>query len=170
VSALNPNKRVLDGIRAVGAIGDAWLVVAGDGSMRDEVDRLAAEVMPGRFRRLTVVVDQMPALYRCANAFLHLSRDESFGNVYIEALASGLPLVAHDSPVARWIVGDNGRLVYSDVPGATTGALADVLRGNWLPPRNAVEQTVRRFDWAVIAAEYRRFLDDVIAFRAGSLA
>jgi len=170
VSALNPNKRVLDGIRAVAAIGDAWLVVGGDGSMRNEVDRLAAEVMPGRFRRLTVGMDQMPALYRCANAFLHLSRDESFGNVYIEALASGLPLVAHDSPVARWIVGDNGRLVDSDVPGSTSAALSDVLRGRWVPREDVAAQTVRRFDWTVIAAQYRRFFEEVVASKGGGSA
>ena len=37
--ALNPNKRVPDGIRAVAAVNDAWLVVAGDGPMRDELER-----------------------------------------------------------------------------------------------------------------------------------
>jgi glycosyltransferase involved in cell wall biosynthesis len=170
VSALNPNKRVPEGIRAVAAIDDAWLVVAGDGSMRDEVDRLAAEVMPTRFRRLSVLAEEMPHLYRSADVCLHLARDESFGNVYIEALASGLPVVAHDSPVARWIIGDNGLLVDSDIPGATAAALADVLCGDWTPPQDAVGQTARRFDWAVIAAEYRRFLDEVIAHKDGSLA
>jgi glycosyltransferase involved in cell wall biosynthesis len=168
VSALSPNKRVPDGIHAVAAVNDAWLVVAGDGPMRDAVDRLAAEVMPGRFRRLTVRADAMPDLYRCADAFLHLARDESFGNVYIEALASGLPVVAHDSPVARWIIGDNGRLVDSDIAGSTAAALADVLQRNWTPPHDTVEQTARRFDWMVIAQQYRSFLQDVIAYKNGS--
>jgi glycosyltransferase involved in cell wall biosynthesis len=167
VSALDPNKRVLDGIRAVAALDDAWLVVAGDGAMRGEVDRLAAAMLPGRFRRLTVPPERMPGVYRCANAFLHLARDESFGNVYVEALASGLPVVAHDCPAARWIVGDDGRLVDSDAPGAVTGALSDVLRGLWTPPGDAVARTVRRFDWTHVAAEYRRFLEEVRASRDG---
>ena len=170
VSALNPNKRVLDGIRAVAAVDDAWLVVAGDGSMRGDVDRLAAAMMPGRFRRLTVSGEQMPGLYRCANVFLHLARDESFGNVYVEAVASGLPVVAHDSPAARWIIGDNGWFVDSDVPGSATAALSDVLRGKWSPPHDGVAQTVRRFDWAVIAAEYRRFLEEIVASKNGGTA
>ncbi len=169
-SALNPNKRVLDGIRAVAALDDPWLVVAGDGAMRGEVDRLAAAAMPGRFRRLTVAADQMPGLYRSATAFLHLARDESFGNVYIEALASGVPVVAHDCPTARWILGDDARLVDSDRPGAVTEALADVLLGRWKPPEDAAAQTARRFDWAVIAAEYRRFLEDVVTWKNGGIA
>jgi glycosyltransferase involved in cell wall biosynthesis len=114
--------------------------------------------------------EEMPNLYRCADACLHLARDESFGNVYIEALASGLPVVAHDSSVARWIVGTYGRLVDSDIPGSTAATLTEVLHRHWTPPHDAVEQTARRFDWAVIAVEYRRFLDDIIAYRDGRLA
>ena len=85
-------------------------------------------------------------------------------------LASGLPLVAHDSPVARWIVGDNGRLVDSDVPGSTTAALSDVLRGRWVPREDVAAQTVRRFDWTVIAAQYRRFFEEVVASKGGGSA
>ena len=38
----------------------------------------------------------MPGLYRSAEVLLHMSVDEPFGNIYVEALASGLPVVTHD--------------------------------------------------------------------------
>lgn len=104
VSALIPSKHVLEGIRAVARLPDAFLLVAGDGPLRAEFDALAAQLLPGRHRRLSIAMDRMPGLYRCADAFLHMSRDEAFGNVYVEALASGLPVVAHDYPTARWIL------------------------------------------------------------------
>ena len=31
-----------------------------------------------------------------------------FGNVFVEALASGLPIIAYDMPKTRWIIGDDG--------------------------------------------------------------
>src|SRR4029077_19427559 len=111
VSALVESKRVLEGMRVVARIPDAMLVVAGDGPLRDQFDALGNELMPGRFRRLLLPSEQMPDLYRSADAFLHPTLHESFGNVYVEAMAVGLPVVAHDYEVTRWIFGDHPNLV-----------------------------------------------------------
>jgi glycosyltransferase involved in cell wall biosynthesis len=73
VSAFIESKRVADGIRAMAAVTDAHLVVAGDGALRGEIDALAAALLPGRFTRLTVTPADMPALYRSADVFLHMS-------------------------------------------------------------------------------------------------
>src|SRR5690606_20246023 len=43
VSALEPGKRVLEAIRAMARVPDAFLLVAGDGPLREQVDALAAE-------------------------------------------------------------------------------------------------------------------------------
>jgi glycosyltransferase involved in cell wall biosynthesis len=90
VSALIASKRVLDGIRAVAALEDAVLVVAGDGPLRDDVTRLADQLLPDRFRRVSLSASEMPDLYRSADVFLHLSLLESFGNVFLESWASGV--------------------------------------------------------------------------------
>jgi len=49
----------------------------------------------------------MPLLYRSADVFLHLSKDESSPLAFLEAMACGLPVVTHDLPRMRWIVGDD---------------------------------------------------------------
>ena len=54
VSALVESKRVLEGMRVGRTHPDAMLVVAGDGPLRDQFDALGNELMPGRFRRLTL--------------------------------------------------------------------------------------------------------------------
>ena len=53
----------------------------------------------------------MPQLYQSADVFLHLAKEESFGNVFIEAMACGLPVIGHDTPRLRWILGDEGFLL-----------------------------------------------------------
>lgn len=153
VSALIESKRVCDGIRAV-ARSDAHLVVAGDGPLRGEVEELAAALMPGRFTRLTLGADQMPLLYRAADVFLHMSLLESFGNVFVEAMASGLPVVGHDTARLRWIVGDNEPLCDT----TDTAALDAALIGALARGRGAADARVERFGWPGIAAEYRRFI------------
>ena len=97
VSALIPTKRVEMGVEVVSRIPDAHLVVAGDGPLRPAVDAIAAHFLPGRFTRLSLAPEQMPALYQSADIFLHLSKEEPFGNVFVEAMACGLPIVAHNS-------------------------------------------------------------------------
>ena len=160
VSALIPSKFVAGGVRAVAARPGVHLLVAGDGPQRAEIDTLAGQLLPGRFTRLTTTMDRMPALYRCADVFLHLSRDEAFGNVYIEALATGLPVVAHDYPTARWILGPHGRLVDATRDEPVAAAL-----GEALAERGDAEVRHRyaagRFDWPAVGAQYADFLAEV---------
>jgi glycosyltransferase involved in cell wall biosynthesis len=160
VSALIPSKFVAGGVRAVARLPGVHLVVAGDGPQRDEVDGLARDLLPGRFTRLTTTMDRMPALYRGADVFLHLSRDEAFGNVYIEALATGLPVVGHDYPTARWILGEFGRLVDTTDDQRT----ADAVQAALAAPRAADARhtfAANRYDWPAVGAQYAAFLKQV---------
>lgn len=159
VSAFMDTKRVLDGIRAVGRLKEAVLVVAGDGPLRDQGDALAADLLPGRYRRISLSAEQMPDLYRSADVFLHLSKVESFGNVYLEAAASGLPVVAHDYALTRWILGDAPFLCDTDDQDQLVARLDSALHaGTQAPPAG-----LQRFTWPAIAAQYRAFISQTVA-------
>jgi glycosyltransferase involved in cell wall biosynthesis len=109
----------------------------------------------------------MPILYQSADVFLHCSRDEAFGNVFGEALACGLPIVAHDMPRVRWIVGDQEFLADTNDPVAIAASLERARRSE----RDARSERVaraRRFSWDTIAGEYRQFFTDVLAGRTCS--
>lgn len=157
VSALIPTKRVTVGIEAVGRMPDAHLVIAGDGPLRADVDALAQRLLPARFSRLTVPAADMPLLYRCADVFLHLSLEESFGNVFVEALATGLPIVGHDSSRLRWIVGNNEQLVESRDIAKIVDALKIASRQE-ADKRLQRRLIAERFSWENIARQYEAFL------------
>jgi glycosyltransferase involved in cell wall biosynthesis len=154
VSALIESKRVGVGIAAVAELPDVQLVVAGDGPLRGEIDALGARHLPGRYRRVTLPAAGMPRLYGMADAFLHLSTDESFGNVFVEARASGLPVVAHDAPRTRWIVGDDQFLCDTGNP----PALAAALRAALAQGAGAPAEDIDRFAWPTVAGQYRTFI------------
>lgn len=162
VSAFIATKCVLDGIRAVAQLEDAYLVVAGDGPLRGDGEALAAELLPGRFRRLSLAAADMPALYRSADVFLHMSLLESFGNVFIEAWASGLPVIGHDTERLRWILGAESQLLCdTEDPKALAGMLRTGLaRG---PARSGTVRGIERYSWAAIAKEYRAFIARLLA-------
>lgn len=160
VSALDPAKRVLEAMRAVAGVPDAYLVIAGDGPQRDAVDKLAAEILPDRFARRSFRHEQMPDVYRSADIFLHTKIRESFGNVYIEALSCGTPIVAHDDEVTRWILGDHARLVDTASCAALTEAIAAEIRA----PNSRGEAATwarERYSWDVVARQYTDFLVSV---------
>jgi glycosyltransferase involved in cell wall biosynthesis len=161
VSACIETKRVEDGIRAVAKLPGVHLAVAGDGPLRARVLSLAQSELPDRFTLMTAPAARMPALYRSADAFLHMSKDEPFGNVYVEALACGLPVVGHDSARLRWIVGDGQFLVDTTDLGATAAAIERALNA----PCDQVQARIARsadFAWSQIAKRYRAFFESII--------
>jgi glycosyltransferase involved in cell wall biosynthesis len=155
VSAMIETKRVAAGIEAVAKLPDAHLVVAGDGPLRSEVDALAAKLLPGRFQRLSLPMTEMPRLYASADAFLHMSLLESFGNVFVEAMASGLPIVGHDTPRLRWIVGARDTLCDTEDLEAVAAAVTRAL----VIGRGAADPRSAEFAWSAIAARYRAFFE-----------
>jgi glycosyltransferase involved in cell wall biosynthesis len=160
VSALIASKNVAEGIEAVADVPGANLVVAGDGPLRDEINKLAVQRLPGRFLQLTVPASEMPALYRSADAFMHLSVDESFGNVFVEAMASGLPTIAFDTPRTKWIIGDDGFFPASRSTQDLTAAISSALQSGGTSD-SAIERA-SEFGWRSIAKRYGEFFAEVL--------
>ncbi len=162
VSALIATKRVEIGIEAVSQIPDAHLVVAGDGPQREAVTALAARLLPDRFTRLSLAPDQMPALYRSADIFMHLSQEEAFGNVFIEAMACGLPIVAENSSRTRWIVGEGEFLLDTRDPSDVARHIK-LARDAPADMRQTRVKLASAFSWSKISEMYREFLKEVAA-------
>jgi 1,2-diacylglycerol 3-alpha-glucosyltransferase len=111
---------------------DARLVLLGQATPHElRRFREAAERRLGR-ERVEVVAnvppEEMPRWYRAADVFVHAALREPFGIVFLEAMASGLPVIAHAFPVTQWIVGEGGRTVDMTVPGQLADGLAEWAR------------------------------------------
>ena len=159
VSAMIASKNIAEGIAAVARVPGATLIVAGDGPLREELSSLANDLLPGRFRQLTVTAAEMPSLYRSADVFMHLSVDELFGNVFVEALATGLPILAYDLPRTRWITG------YAYYPQTrSTEALARALSSALSRSGTSVNPpgSAKQFGWSAIGARYHQFFRELL--------
>jgi len=162
VSALIPSKRIEFGIDAVSRIANAHLVVAGDGPLRKTITAAAAKLLPGRFTRLSVPPAQMPELYRSADVFLQCSKDEPFPLVFLEAMACGIPIVAHDIPRVRWFVGDDEFLVDMDDP----AAIAQGIKRAHDSASTGRDQRIKKafaLSWPKVAGMYRDFFAEIVA-------
>jgi glycosyltransferase involved in cell wall biosynthesis len=105
---------------------------------------------------------QVMDYYRAADVFVLGSLQEGFGRVFLEALIQGLPAIAHDHPVMRFVLGNHGTLADLSKAGALAEELSLALPTPNTPETAAErrESVRRRFSWPVLAPQYREmFLD-----------
>jgi glycosyltransferase involved in cell wall biosynthesis len=115
-------------IAALPQVPDATLAIAGDGPLRPDLERLAAEAgVSERVRFLGVRTDAR-ALMGAADVVVMPSQPEGLPLAALETLASGTPLVATSVRGLRDLVvdGENALLVPED-PDALAAALRRVL-------------------------------------------
>lgn len=150
------------------SLQDASLLIVGDtGVAREAVGR--NENLEVRIRFLGVRRD-VPQLMRAADLLVLPSRNESFGNVFIEALATGLPVVASRTGILQTLEIDGvaGRIVDPDDPADIASAIVRILgspdRGASLGSRGP--GLVEQFSFTRVAEEYRDIYRKVIQFRS----
>lgn len=107
------------------SVSTPWrLVLLGDGPLRPEVEHLAgAGVTLAGFRQ----IEDLPAYYGLASAYVHPARADQWGLVVNEAMATGLPvIVSRGAGCALDLVreGENGWTF----PSGDVGALTEALR------------------------------------------
>ena len=159
VGALEPLKRmdrIVAAVREFGR-GSVWLV--GDGPLREALAAQGErELGPGRFRCGPATPEEMPAVYRAADAFLSASRSEAFGLAQLEALASGLPVIAQDDAIRREVLGEAGIYLDADRPAAWRPALEAALADRGARSRARAEQ----FSAEATAARYRDLFQELL--------
>jgi glycosyltransferase-like protein len=173
VGGIEPRKGSDTLVQAIAALKragrDPVLAVVGGHSFQDYRpyrDRVLAS-LPGLGLRLdddvvlvgTVPDAELAAWYAAADVLAFPSTKEGWGLAVLEAMSSGLPVVASDLPVfGEYLTsGRDALLVPVDDAPALAGALAAVLDDAELAAslRQAALATAHRFTWARSAAEHQ---------------
>jgi glycosyltransferase involved in cell wall biosynthesis len=103
---LHPNKGLDILIRAAETIPGLFVWIAGEGPERETLQRLVDELgLKDRVKFLGWRNDRA-SLFKTADFCVYPSREEPFGNVVVEAWASGTPLLTTASTGPRWLVRD----------------------------------------------------------------
>ncbi len=137
------------------AAANAWLLIAGDGPERAALESEVGD--SSRIRFLGRVEDPAP-LYRAADIVVLPSRSEGMSNTLLEAMASGIAVIATGVPGNRAVVDDgvSGQLVDPDAA-AITAALDRLIadRGERQRLGEAAARVVRsRYDMKTTADAY----------------
>lgn len=139
------------------------LLLIGDGPLRAKLESAGdPRVIFTGYRR----GEELARLYAAADLFVFPSLSDTFGNVLLEAMASGLPAVAFEVPGPRDVVlpGETGLLVgevgAEPLAAALAGLLADPARLGRMSA--AARRHAAGQDWEAINAVVRRRYLEVV--------
>jgi len=149
-------------------VPDAQLFIAGDGALRPDLERQAAEAGISQSVRFLGLVDnrELPRYCAAADLFVLPSRLESWGTVMLEALACGTRVVATATAGAREAKGffeDDVRLTPVEDADALSEAVVRALGEN----RRTSDATRRRIETTFrpggCAKAYEAIYEEVLA-------
>jgi glycosyltransferase involved in cell wall biosynthesis len=139
------------------------LLVLSTGPDRQRLERLAGELGVAERVAFTGFVPNPFALMRQADAFVSPSHSESFGNVIVEAMAAGVPVVSTrvpHGPETIIVAGETGLFARArepeDLAAQVESLLADPARARALAAR--ARAAAARYDVNVVARRYEDLL------------
>jgi len=159
VGSIEPRKNILLAVKALAFLPDdlSLVVVGRHTSYADKVKAYAEE--QGLAHRLQVLHgvsdDDLPALYASAETFVYPSVYEGFGIPIIEAISSGLPVVACTGSCLEEAGGPDALYVAPDDVPAMAAAIKQTLRGAQGREQRILrsQEYIKRFEGADVASQ-----------------
>lgn len=174
VACLKPQKGPLDLPEIARAVlakhPDAHFVLAGDGELREPLERRIAEL--GQTDRFHVLGwrDDVPTVLRALDVFLLTSRWEGLPRSVVQAMTSGIPVVANavDGVPDVVVDGTTGYLIRPGDLDTAAQRVLELLRDPGLATRlnRAAQAKVAEFDVNAMVRAQERIYADVLGSRS----
>lgn len=175
VSRLVERKGVQDLIEAFPyldkRIPGTQLTIVGEGDLLPRLQRRVIDLGLSEQIRFAgyVAHDQLPQMYRQADVFVQPSFYEGMSNTVLEAMASGLPIVATGQGGVEELCRENARMVRYADPQALAKVLAELLADRAkCQEMGEISRTIALdFSWAKVAGSYLRMYDEMLSKKMG---
>lgn len=160
LARLHEAKGIDIALRALAAVPEAYLWIAGEGPLEAALKRLAADLGVAPRVRFLGWRDDRTALLRAADVCLVPSRHEPFGNVVVNAWAHDVPVIAAASQGPGFLINDgvDGLKVPVDDAPALARAITALLLDTVLRARiveGGRQRTASEFSEEAVVTRYR---------------
>lgn len=114
-----------------------------------------------RFQIRTVTQNEISDYYKVADAFVLASLREGFGRVFLEAMSYGLPCLAHDYEIPRFVLGEYGYLANLKVAGSLSELIRQVLEEGDNHSTRCLRhnQVYNHFSWEKLRPHYVKMIE-----------
>ena len=141
------------------------LIVMGEGESRPELERMVNDLRLNNYVNLLGYVDNPYAYLSKADLFVLSSRSEGFGNVIVEAMACGTPVISTNCPTGPGEIiedGINGFLVPVGDEEKLAKKISEVINNEGLQRKIAKNAFSRAQDFKVskIVREYEQLFEN----------
>ncbi|HLJ89730.1 MAG TPA: glycosyltransferase family 4 protein [Candidatus Angelobacter sp.] len=148
---------------------ECHLLIAGQGMEEPRLRELADSRVPGRVHFLGFVgsKEELASLYANCDAFIHPNPREPFGIAPLEAMASGLPLVAPNSGGVVSYANPENAWVVEPTASAFAGAVKELLGDAALRAlkTNRALETVAQYSWPSMAARFLELYGEMLRLK-----
>jgi len=137
---------------------DCQLTIVGDGNLRLLLEREASKLGIGQVTKFVgrIPNDELPEVYGSADVFVLPSKNEGMSNALLEAIASGLPVIATDTGAAQEIVKGNGIIIEKENVESIFNALRMMMENRKLREAFSIESRIiaQNLTWKKCANRY----------------
>jgi 1,2-diacylglycerol 3-alpha-glucosyltransferase len=127
---------------------------------------LADSCLRGRYQHLMLPHSRIAEIYKASDLFVHPALREGFGKVYLEAAASRIPVLCHDSTHTLWLMAhefsrvdmENRKLLQAHIYELE----ANLVLREQMTRRN-YSHVVTHFDWKNLKDKYLEMFETALA-------
>ena len=162
VGRLSITKRVeiiIDAVEILSSQGcQILLKIVGGGQMQQKLKQIVNEKNLDNIIEITGRIDteQMPNIYRQNDIFISASKLEGMSNAMLEAMASGLPIIAARCEGTEELIAENGLVIENANAEEIARAIKKLIEDRQLRSRMSIaaRRQAEQFTWGRIAEEY----------------
>lgn len=160
VGAINRyHKRMDYVVREIGRLPEPrpYLLLLGQHEAEsNEIIRRGKEILGNEhFQAKTVEQSEISDYYKSADIFVLASLNEGFGRSFLEALSHGMPCLAHDNEITRFVLDEHGYFGDFSRPGGMSGLIRQALtENNDSLSSHRHRYVFERFSWSRLQSSY----------------
>jgi len=160
VGALVPYKRVDNLIKAFKMINKGSLLIIGSGIEKNNLLNLSEELNLKNIKFIDKVpLSELQSYFNSSDLFVLPSKNETFGIVYLNAMAANIPSIADRSEIQKWILSDAGIVCDCGNVSELAESIRNALNQNW---NEKPLKRAKYFEWDKCSECYDLIIQEVV--------